>query len=52
MTTRFIQGAAIRPDIVIWDRHKRYIQIVEVTVPIDRGLNRAEREKRSRNIKI
>ena len=46
-TLHFVQRAAIRPDIVIWDRQKRHIQIVKfkVTVLIDCGLNKAEREK-------
>ena len=42
---RYIEGGAIKPDIVIWDKESRTAKIVEVTVPSDFGLNRAERHK-------
>ena len=42
---RFIENSAIKPDIVIWNRQARTAKIVEVTVPNDYGLNRAERVK-------
>ena len=45
MAGRYIENSAIKPDIVIWDRKEKTAQIVEVTVPNDFGLNRAEREK-------
>ena len=40
-----MEGGAIKPDIVIWDKKKREAQVIEVSVPNDFGLNRAEREK-------
>ena len=42
---RFVEGGAIKPDIVVWDRKEKTAQIIEVSVPNDYGLNRAEREK-------
>ena len=42
---RYIDEGAIKPDIVIWNKKERTAQIVEVTVPNDYGLNRAERCK-------
>ena len=39
---RYIEGSAIKPDIVIWNRQDKTAKIVEVTVPNDYGLNRAE----------
>ena len=42
---RFVEGGAIKPDIVLWDRKSKAAQIIEVSVPNDYGLNRAEREK-------
>ena len=44
-TGRYIEGGAIKPDIVIWDRERKTAKIIEVTVPNDFGLNRAERHK-------
>ena len=41
----FVEGGALKPDIVIWDKVKKTAKIVEVTVPNDFGLNRAERQK-------
>ena len=42
---RFIANNAIKPDIVVWDKRKKTAQIIDVCVPNDYGLNRAEREK-------
>ena len=42
---RYVDGGAIKPDIVLWDRKSKSAQIIEVSVPNDYGLNRAEREK-------
>ena len=42
---RYVEGGAIKPDIVIWDKTKKEAKIIEVSVPNDFGLNRAEREK-------
>ena len=42
---RYIEGSAIKPDIVIWNKREKTAKIVEVTVPNDFGLNRAERVK-------
>ena len=44
-TGRYIEGSAIKPDIVIWNKQEKTAKIVEVTVPNDYGLNRAERVK-------
>ena len=43
--SRFIKNRALRPDIVIWDKRKRHIKILDVTVPNDWGINDAERTK-------
>ena len=40
-----MEGGALKPDILIWDKAKKTAKIVEVTVPNDFGLNRAERQK-------
>ena len=45
---RYVESGAVRPDIVIWDKKSKTAQIVEVTVPNDFGLNRAEREKNNK----
>ena len=45
---RFVEGGGIKPDIVLWDRHTKSAQIIEVSVPNDYGLNRAEREKNNK----
>ena len=37
-----MESGAVKPDIVIWDMKSKTAQIVEVTVPNDFGLNRAE----------
>ena len=42
---RFIENGAIKPDIVFWDRKARSALIIDVSVPNDFGINRAEREK-------
>ena len=42
---RFVEGGAIKPDIVVWDKPKKDAKIIEVSVPSDFGINRAEREK-------
>ena len=42
---RYIENKAIKPDIVIWDKTNRTAKIIDVCVPNDFGLNRAEREK-------
>ena len=42
---RYCEGGAIKPDLVVWDREKKTAKIIEVTVPNDFGLNRAERQK-------
>ena len=42
---RYIENGAIKPDIVIWDKERKTAKIIDVTVPNDFGLNRAERGK-------
>ena len=42
---RYVEGGAIKPDIVVWDKSKKEALVIEVSVPNDFGLNRAEREK-------
>ena len=42
---RYVEGGPIKPDIVVWDKTKKEAKIIEVSVPNDFGLNRAEREK-------
>ena len=42
---RYIENRAIKPDIVIWNKQQKTAKIIDVTVPNDYGLNRAEREK-------
>ena len=42
---RYIEGSAVKPDIVIWNKKEKTAQIIDVSVPNDFGLNRAEREK-------
>ena len=44
-TGRFIENNAVKPDIVVWDRLNRSALIIDVSVPNDFGINRAEREK-------
>ena len=45
---RFIENSAIKPDIVVWDKLTRKALIIDVSVPSDYGLNRAERDKVSK----
>ena len=42
---RYVEGNALKPDIVIWNRQNKITKIIEVTVPNDYGLNWAERTK-------
>ena len=44
-TGRFIESGAVKPDIVVWDRKEKTAMIIDVSVPNDFGINRAEREK-------
>ena len=44
-TGRFIESSAIKPDIVVWDHQDKSALIIDVSVPNDFGINRAEREK-------
>ena len=44
-TATYLENSAVRPDIVVWDKAKRVVTLVEISVPNDAGLNRAEREK-------
>ena len=44
-TGRYIEGGAVKPDILIWNKEEKTAKIIEVTVPNDFGLNRAERQK-------
>ena len=44
-TGRYIEGNAVKCEIVIWNKQKKTAKIIEVTVPKDYGLNRAERTK-------
>ena len=44
-TATYLENAAVKPDIVIWDREEKSATVIEVSVPNDSGLNRAEREK-------
>ena len=39
------EGGVIKPDIVVWHRTEKWAQIIDISVPSDFGLNRAEREK-------
>ena len=42
---RYINGGAIKPDIVVWNRSEIWAKMIEVSVLNDFGLNRVEREK-------
>ena len=44
-TGRYIKDEAIKPSIVIWNKHEKTALIIDVAVPNDYGLNRGEREK-------
>merc|ERR1711923_55370 len=46
---RFVEGGGIKPDIVLWDRHTKSAQIIEVSVPNDYGLNRDRETERQRD---
>ena len=47
-TATYLENAAVKPDIVIWNKKERVATLVEVSVPNDGGLNRAEREKKTK----
>ena len=47
-TATYLENAAVKPDIVIWDKKNKVASLIEVSVPNDSGLNRAEREKRTK----
>ena len=47
-TATYFENAAVKPDIVIWNKKERVATLVEVSVPNDGGLNRAEREKKTK----
>ena len=42
---RYIEGSAIKPDIVVWNKSEKTALIIDVCVPNDYGINRAERKK-------
>ena len=44
-TGRYIDNQAIKPDIVVRDHQNQSALIIDVSVPNDFGINRAEREK-------
>ena len=44
-TGRFIESGAVKPDIVVWNKKEKSALIIDVSVPNDFGINRAEREK-------
>ena len=44
-TASYIQNSAIKPDIVLWDKTNQKGIIIDVSVPNDSGLNKAERER-------
>ena len=44
----FIEGKAVRPDIVIWNKEEQTAKIIEVTVPTDFGISAAETRKISK----
>ena len=44
-TATYLENAAVKPDLVIWNRAEKVAIIIEVSVPHDSGINRAEREK-------
>ena len=44
----FIENSVIKPDLVVWDKLTRKALIIDVSVPSDYGLNRAERDKISK----
>ena len=44
-TGRFIENKAIKPDILVRNHLKKSALIIDISVPNDYGINRAEREK-------
>ena len=42
---RFIASRAVKSDIVVWNKKEKSSLIIDVSVPNDFGINRAEREK-------
>ena len=44
-TGRYIENKAIKPDILIHNHQENTVQIIDVSIPNDFGINRAEREK-------
>ena len=42
---RYIDGGAIKPVIVVWNKENKTPKVMEVTEPNDYGLNSAEWEK-------
>ena len=44
-TATYLDNSAVKPDLVIWSRVEKVAIIIEVSIPHDSGLNRAEREK-------
>ena len=47
-TATYLENSAVKPDIVIWNKAEKVATLVEVSVPNDGGLNRAEREKKTK----
>ena len=45
---RYVEGGAIKPDIIVWDHENKSAKIIEVSVPNDYGLNVSERKKISK----
>ena len=41
-TATYLENAAVKPDLVIWDKAEKRPLIIEVGIPHDSGLNRAE----------
>jgi len=48
MTKLFIEGGAVQPDIIVWNRKEKSAQIIEVSVPSEYGLNRVEEGKNNK----
>ena len=44
-TGRFIESGTVKPDLVVWNKKEKTALIIDVSVPNDFGINRAEREK-------
>ena len=42
---KYIEGNAIKPYIVIWNRQNKTAKVIKVNVPNEYGLNRAKRTK-------